>query len=224
MSLRLAVLASGAGSNAQAIIDAVRAGRLDADIRLIVSNRPEAGVLERAVRAEVPSACVEHRDHETRELYDAALVEAVRASGADTVALAGYMRLLTPVFLRAFPGRVLNIHPSLLPAFPGVRGGADAQAWGVKLTGCTVHFVEESMDSGAVIIQAAVPCAAGEPLEALMARIHAMEHRVYPQALQWFASGRLRREGRMVHIEQQGMVLTEQPAQALVWPPLEAGF
>ena len=224
MSLRLAVLASGTGSNAQAIIDAARAGTLDADIRLIASNRPDAGVLERAARAGVPFVCVDHRDHETRERYDAALVAALCDSGADTVALAGYMRLLTPVFLRAFPGRVLNIHPSLLPAFPGVRGGADAQTWGVKLTGCTVHFVEEAMDSGAVIIQASVPCVAGEPLEAMMSRIHDMEHRVYPQALQWLASGRLRLEGRTVHIDQQGIALAEQPVQALVWPPLEQGF
>ena len=157
MSLRLAILASGNGSNAQAMFDAVERGALDADIRLVLSNRPGARVLERAAARSLPCRCLDHTQFPDRAAYDRALAEAVREAGADTVALAGYMRLLSPDFLAAFPGRVLNIHPALLPAFPGVHGAADACAWGVKLSGCTVHFVSDEMDCGPIIIQACVP-------------------------------------------------------------------
>ncbi|MDE5879700.1 MAG: phosphoribosylglycinamide formyltransferase, partial [Desulfovibrio sp.] len=193
-------------------------------IRLIVSNRPGAGVLERAERAGVPCAVLDHKAHPTREAHDAAMVAALRASGAEYVVLAGYMRILTPVFLEAFAGRVLNIHPALLPSFPGAHGGADALAYGVKLTGCSVHFVEEEMDAGPLIIQAAVPVNAGEPLEALMPRIHALEHRIYPQALQWLAEGRIRREGRQVYLAPGSARPVHPDGEWFVWPPLEEGF
>ena len=224
MSLQLAIMASGDGSNAQAIIDAVERGSLDAEVRLVLSNKPQAGVLERARRAAVPCQCVDHTAYPDRESFDAALVAAIREAGADTVALAGYMRLVTPVFLRAFPGRVLNIHPSLLPAFSGMDGVAEALAWGVKLAGCTVHFVDEQVDHGSVIIQAAVPCLPDESRDALLERIHAVEHRIYPQALQWLAAGRIQLHNRHVHLVPATFADVATEPSCLIWPPLEEGF
>lgn len=224
MPLKIAILASGSGTNAQAMIDKAAAGVLDVDIRLIVSNRPGAGVLERARQAGVPCAVLDHKEYASREAHDAAMVQALRASGAEYIVLAGYMRLLTPVFLEAFAGRVLNLHPALLPSFPGAHGAADALAYGVKLTGCSVHFVEEEMDAGPLIIQAAVPVNAGEPLDDLMPRIHALEHRIYPQALQWLACGRLRREGRQVYLAPGRAPALRPDGDWFVWPPLEEGF
>lgn len=224
MSLRLAILASGNGSNAQAMFDAVERGALDADIRLVLSNRPGARVLERAAAHSLPRRCLDHTLFSDRNAYDRALAEAVHEAGADTVALAGYMRLLSPDFLAAFPGRVLNIHPALLPAFPGVHGAADAAAWGVKLSGCTVHFVSEEMDCGPIIVQACVPALQDEDADALQMRIHHLEHRIYPQALQWLAEKRLSLKGRRVFLAPGGGPLAETPAQAFIWPPLEAGF
>ena len=224
MSLRLAILASGNGSNAQAMFDAVERGALDADIRLVLSNRPGARVLERAAARSLPCRCLDHTQFPDRAAYDRALAEAVREAGADTVALAGYMRLLSPDFLAAFPGRVLNIHPALLPAFPGVHGAADACAWGVKLSGCTVHFVSDEMDCGPIIIQACVPALQAEDADALQNRIHGLEHRIYPQALQWLAENRLSLDGRRVLLAPAARALAPAPEQAFVWPPLEAGF
>lgn len=224
MTLQLAVVASGNGTNAQAMFDAIRRNVLDARVRLVLCNRPGAGVLQRAAAAGVPSLCLDHTAWPDRASFDAAMVDAIRNAGADTVALAGYMRILTPGFLHAFPGRILNIHPALLPSFPGVHGGEDAQAWGVKITGCTVHFVDEAVDHGAVIVQAAVPANPGEALDDLMQRIHALEHRIYPQALQWLASGRIRVENRQVHVLPAGIPTVQPDGPCLVWPPLEQGF
>lgn len=234
MTLRMAVLASGSGTNAQAMFDAVKRGALDADIRLVLCNRPGAGVIGRAEAAGVPCRVLDHKAWKERELYDLALVEAIREAGADTVALAGYMRMLTPAFLSAFPGRVLNIHPALLPAFPGVHGIADARTWGVKITGCTVHFVDEIMDHGSVIIQAAVPHLPGESEADLAARIHRQEHRIYPQALQWLAEERLERYDLEDAPERGVRLLPKRDATAgtpvvpetdvLISPPLEAAF
>ena len=224
MSLKLAVLASGSGTNFQAMADAVRRGVLDADIRIVICNRPGAKVIDRAKAAGVICAVMDHKQWPSREAYDLAVADAIRKSGADTVALAGYMRMLTPGFLNAFPHRVINIHPALLPSFPGIHGAADAQAWGVKITGCTVHFVEELVDSGPVIIQAAVPANAGEELDDLMNRIHPLEHRIYPQALQWLAEGRLRVEGRQVFLAPADRKTVTPDGPWLVWPPLEEGF
>ncbi len=165
MTLQLAVLASGNGSNLQAILDRIASGALDARVCLVLCNKPEARALTRARAAGVAHLVLAPADHLDRESFDAAMVAAIRAHGADTVALAGYMRLLTPGFLAAFPGRVVNIHPALLPSFPGLRGAADARDYGVTLAGCTVHFVDEQMDHGAVIVQAAVPVNPGEPLD-----------------------------------------------------------
>ena len=155
-----------------------------------------------------------------------AVADAILKSGADTVALAGYMRMLTAGFLNAFPHRVVNVHPALLPSFPGIHGAADAQAWGVKITGCTVHLVDEIMDHGEVIIQAAVPAIAGEPLDDLQSRIHAQEHRIYPQALQWLAEDRIKMDddGRSLHLLPGSRPLAAPAPGVLVSPPLEEGF
>lgn len=226
MSLQLAVLASGSGTNFQAMVDAVRRGVLDADIRIVICNRPGAKVIDRAKAAGVICAVMDHKLWPSREAYDQAVAEAVRKSGADTVALAGYMRILTPVFLNAFPHRVINIHPALLPSFPGIHGAGDAQDWGVKITGCTVHLVDEIMDHGSVIIQAAVPAIAGEPLDDLQNRIHEQEHRIYPQALQWLAENRIRMDenGRALHLLPGRHAPAPATAGVLVSPPLEEGF
>lgn len=224
MPLKIAILASGGGTNAQAMIDKAAAGILDVDIRLILSNRPGAGVLERARKAGLPHLVLDHTLFPDREAYDRQLVAALRESGAELIVLAGYMRLLSSVFLEAFAGRVINIHPALLPSFPGVHGGADAQAYGVRISGCTVHFVEEKMDSGPVIIQAAVPVEAGEALDSLMNRIHGLEHRIYPQALQWFAEERISTQGRQVLVAPGARPALKPDGHWLVWPPLEEGF
>lgn len=225
MSLPIAIIASGNGTNAQAMIDLVKAGVLDVDIRLVFCNRPGARVLERAARAGIPSLMLDHKAYPDRETFDLAMADAVRKSGAEVVALAGYMRLLTAAFIEAFPHRILNLHPSILPAFGGgVHAGPDALDYGVKISGCTVHLVELDVDRGPVVIQAAVPCNADDSEDDLMTRIHAMEHRIYPQALQWFAEGRVRLEGRHVHVAPAAKERAELAGDCFVWPPLEKGF
>jgi len=224
MSLRLAVLVSGSGSNLQSIIDKSEAGVLDAEVALVVSNKAGAYGLERAARHGIPSKVLDHTAFDSREAFDRAMVDAIRETGADTIILAGFMRLLTPLFLDAFPGRVVNIHPALLPSFAGVHGQADAANYGVKLSGATVHFVTQEMDSGPVIIQAAVPVTPGEDGDALGARILAFEHRIFPQAIQWLSQGRLRVEGRHVLLNGPAGPLAELHGPGLVNPPLEEGF
>jgi phosphoribosylglycinamide formyltransferase-1 len=204
VALALGVLASGGGSNLQAILDAVAAGRLDARVAAVVSDRPGAYALERARRASVPCEVVEfppRADEAARAEHDRRLVEALHRHGADTVALAGYLRLVTAELLRAFPSRVLNIHPALLPSFPGLHVQAAALAHGVKFSGCTVHFVDEEMDTGPIILQAVVPVRDDDDPDTLAARILREEHRIYPQALQYLAEGRLRVEGRRVLLD-----------------------
>ncbi|NJB68276.1 phosphoribosylglycinamide formyltransferase-1 [Desulfobaculum xiamenense] len=224
MSLPLAVLVSGGGSNLQAIIDAVEAGRIDAEIRLVLSNRADANGIERARKHGIPTAVVEHAAFASREDFDREMIRIIRAHGAEVIVLAGFMRLLTPMFIREFAPNIVNIHPALLPSFPGVHGQRDAAAYGVKIAGCTAHFVDEIMDNGPVIIQAAVPVMAGEDGAALGERILAYEHRIYPQAIKWLAEGRLRVNDRHVHLEPSDAPLAAQPQGALVSPPLEEGF
>ncbi len=202
--MRLGVLVSGSGSNLQAILDASAAGRLTASVVAVVSDRPGVYGLERARKAGVPAKVVEFPavpSPEAREEHDARLVEFLRSHGAEAVALAGYMRLVTPVLLRAFPRRVVNIHPALLPAFPGLHVQAAALDHGAKFSGCTVHFVDEGMDTGPIIIQAVVPVRDDDTPETWGARILREEHRIYPQALQYLAEGRLRVEGRRVLLD-----------------------
>ncbi len=224
MALKIAILASGSGTNAQSMIDKAAQGVLDVTIALIVCNRPGAGVVARAQKAGIPCLELDHTTFADRESFDARMVEALRQAGTELVVLAGYMRLLTPMFLEAFAGRVINIHPALLPSFPGVHGGADAMNYGVKVSGCTVHFVEEKVDSGPVLIQAAVPVNAGESVDDLMNRIHVMEHRIYPQAVQWLAQGRIDVQGRQVHLRPGADKRAPHDGDWLVWPPLEQGF
>ncbi len=224
MTLDLAVLVSGSGSNLQSIIDRVEAGVLDARIRLVLANRPGAYGLERAKKHGIPAVCLEHGDFPVREEFDAEMVRRIREHGADAVALAGFMRMVTPVFLGAFPGRVLNIHPALLPAFPGVHGQRDAADYGVRFSGCTVHFVDEKMDHGPVIIQAVVPAYAEDDGDSLGERILALEHRVYPQALQWLAQGRLEIRGRKVVLAPAPSAGVATVGDGMVNPSLESGF
>ncbi len=220
MPLNIAILASGSGSNAQAIIDKAAAGVLDVNVCCIICNRPGAGVIQRAARAGIACVVLDHKAYPDRESYDSAVVQQLQEHGAELVVLAGYMRLLSPLFLDAFSGRIINIHPALLPSFPGVHGGADALEYGVRISGCTVHFVEEKMDGGPVIIQAAVPVNPGEDLDDLMQRIHVMEHRIYPQAIQWFAQNRISVWGRDVHVAPGAAAATAPDGQWLVYPPL----
>lgn len=226
MPLNLAVLVSGSGSNLQSIIDRSALGILDADIKVVVSNRAEAFGLERARKAGIPVVALPHGDYPDREAFDTAMIAAIREHGADSVAMAGFMRMVTPAFLRAFPGRVLNIHPALLPSFPGVHGQRDAADYGVRIAGCTVHFVDEGMDSGPIIIQAAVPALPTDTGETLGARILALEHRIYPQALQWLSEGRLSVRGRKVFLApaNKPKAFLGEPGEYMVFPPLEEAF
>lgn len=225
MSLPLAVLVSGGGSNLQSLIDRIEAGVLDAEIRLVVSNNPEAHGLTRARRHGIATKVVVHSEYPTRGGFDREVLRAIAAAKAEAVILAGFMRILTAGFVNSFPQRILNIHPALLPSFPGAHGQRDAADYGVRISGCTVHFVDEIMDHGPIVIQAAVPAEPGEGGEALGERILRMEHRIYPQAVQWLAQGRLSVEDRFVRLtgsEQPADMLGAGPC--LVWPPLEQGF
>jgi phosphoribosylglycinamide formyltransferase-1 len=207
--IRLGVLASGGGTNLQAILDACAARRIDAEVAVVVSNVPTAGALERARRANVEALVVPSKGVADREAYDLQLVEALRARKVDLVCLAGYMRIVTPAFLRAFgptPAtrgcpRIVNIHPGLLPSFPGLHAQKQCVDYGARFAGCTVHFVDEGTDTGPVIVQAIVPVLPGDSEEQLAARILQQEHRLYPQAIQWFALGRLSVSGRVVTVD-----------------------
>ena len=191
MSLAFGVLVSGNGTNLQAILDAVRGGTLAARVACVISNRTDAMALERASRAGVPALAIRHQTFESREAFDRALIAALREHGVDWVVLAGFMRVLTPELIRAFPGRVVNIHPSLLPAFPGRDAQRQALEHGVKVTGCTVHFVDEGVDSGPIIAQRAVEVLPGDTIETLSERIHAAEHELFVSVLRDIADGRL---------------------------------
>ncbi|HZO11951.1 MAG TPA: phosphoribosylglycinamide formyltransferase [Polyangiaceae bacterium] len=189
--LALGVLISGRGSNLQAVIDAIASGELDAEIRVVLSNRADAAGLERAEKAGIPTAVVDHKGYRDRQSFDAALIERLQASGVEWVLLAGFMRIVTPLFLQAFPNRVVNIHPSLLPAFPGVDAQAQALAHGVRITGCTVHLVNEGVDAGPILAQAAVAVALDDTPDSLAARILVEEHRLLVETLQAIAENRL---------------------------------
>ena len=198
---RIAVLVSGSGTNLQALLDATATHDYPAEIAVVLANRPKAYGLERARAAGVPAEFLGHRPFNTREAFDAAMVDVLRRYDVEWVALAGFMRLVTPVFLSAFPDRVLNIHPALLPAFPGLDAQGQALAGGARIAGATVHFVDAGTDSGPIILQGAVPVHADDDIERLKGRILRVEHQIYPRALRWAVEGRLRIEGRRVHIE-----------------------
>ena len=196
----IAVLISGSGSNLQAIIDASERREIPCRVGIVISNKADAYGLSRARKHGIPTEVVDHKGFATREEFDARLVEVIRESGADLVCLAGFMRILTPVIIRAFPNRILNIHPALLPSFPGTHGPGQALTYGVRFSGCTVHFLDEGVDTGPIIVQAIVPVYDDDTEDTLAARILAQEHRIYPMAIRLFFSGRLAFEGRKVKV------------------------
>jgi phosphoribosylglycinamide formyltransferase-1 len=205
--LVIGVLASGRGSNLQSIIDAIDQGRLAARIGVILSNKKEAQALERAAQHQIPSLFIDPSLYPDRSQYDDAVVQSLQRHRVELVVLAGYMRLLTPLFIHAYPDRIINIHPSLLPAFPGMYAQRQALSHGVKISGCTIHFVDEKVDHGPVIAQAAVPILEGDDEQTLSERILLEEHRLLPKVLQLYADGKLKIDGRKVIIE--GAVVAE---------------
>jgi len=196
VSRRLAVLASGRGSNLQAIIDAIADGRLDASVAIVIANRPSAAALDRASAAGIEARYLNPREFNGRDEFDVAVAKALTASRVDLVCLAGYMRLVGAPLLHAFRDRVLNIHPSLLPSFPGLEAQRQALEHGVRISGATVHFVTQELDGGPIVLQAAVPVFADDTVDTLSARILVEEHRIYPEAIQlvldahWSITGR----------------------------------
>ena len=203
--LRVAVLASGRGSNLQAIIDAIEAGQVQATIVAVISNKKDAVALERARKHGLPDLFVDPKPFsgrpDSREAYDRILLEVLEKHHVELVLLAGYMKIVTGLLVDAYANRMMNIHPSLLPSFPGLDVQKKAIDWGCKLAGCTVHFVTEGVDEGPIIMQAAVPILDDDTSETLEARILVQEHKIYPRAVQLFADGRLRVDGRRVFID-----------------------
>ncbi|MFA9459416.1 phosphoribosylglycinamide formyltransferase [Thiohalorhabdus methylotrophus] len=194
------VLVSGSGSNLQSLLDRYREGRLGAEVAAVVSNRPDAYALERAREAGVPARVVDHTGFPDRESFDIALREAVAEFRADVVVLAGFMRILTPEFLTPFSGRMINVHPSLLPAFRGLHTHRKALEAGCQVHGATVHLVTEDLDAGPIIAQGAVRIRGDDTPESLAQRVHTVEHRLLPQAVRWFAEGRLEVSGNRVQV------------------------
>lgn len=200
MTKRIAVLASGRGSNFQAVIDAIRVGMVPAECVALITDNPQAYAIGRARAAEIPVMVVEYDSFSAREAYERALFSVMQQCNADLFVLAGYMRIVGNEIVQAFFGRMINIHPALLPAFPGLHGQRQALLHGVKVSGCTVHFVDESLDGGPVIVQRCVPVLEGDDEDTLAVRILKQEHRCLPEAIRLFCEGRLRIEGRTVHI------------------------
>jgi phosphoribosylglycinamide formyltransferase-1 len=211
----IGVLISGGGTNLQAIIDAIEAKRLDAAIKLVLSNKSDAYGLTRAKNHGIPTEVLDHKKFPSREAYDQAIVDLLRARQVELVVLAGFLRLLSPVLVTAYSNRIMNIHPALLPSFPGLQVQKKAVEHGVRFSGCTVHFVNQECDEGPIIIQAVVPVFSDDTDETLAARILKQEHRIYPRAIQLYAEGKLRVEGRRVVIagsgKDEGAVLIEPP-------------
>jgi len=202
VNARLAVLASGTGTNLQALMDDAVVGP---HVALVVSDRPEAGALQRARDRGVPTAVCRPQDHPDRAAHDRAIRDLLQAEGIDCVALAGYMRIVGPELIAAFPERIVNLHPALLPAFPGMRSVADALEWGVKVTGVTVHLVDEEVDHGPIVAQEPLRVLEEDDLDSLLARVHETEHRIFPMAVRALVEGRLKVEGRVVHVlEEEG--------------------
>jgi len=202
----IGVLISGSGSNLQAIINAVEAGRIPGKIGVVISNKADAYGLVRARNHGIPAEFVDHRSFESREAFDARLVEILRSYDIRLVCLAGFMRLLTPTFLNAFPERILNIHPALLPSFPGMHGQKDALNCGVRFAGCTVHFIDGGIDTGPIVAQAVVPVYEDDTEQSLAARILKEEHRIYPMAIRLFLEGKLTISGKKVLTGNAGRV------------------
>jgi len=217
--LKLGVLISGSGSNLQSIIDNIEKNTLKAVIKIVISNNQHALGLERAQKHGLPVAVLQHEHFKTREDFDTELTRILKDYEIDLVVLAGFMRILTPVFLRAFPQKIMNIHPALLPSFRGTHGQKNAYEYGVKFSGCTVHFVNEGVDDGPIIIQSVVPVLQNDTEESLAGRILKEEHRIYPRAIQLFAEGRLKITGRKVQVNN-----AEEIAEIALHNPALAGF
>ena len=201
--LKLGVLISGGGSNLQSIIDHIESGKLHARISVVISNTPKAFGLTRAKKHGIACSVLNHSDFSGREDFDRELIVLLKNADVDLVVLAGFMRILSSDLLRAFDGKIINIHPALLPAFPGTHVQQKALDYGVKFSGCTVHFVDEGVDTGPIIIQAVVPVLAGDTADTLAARILAEEHKIYPQAIKYFTEGRIEKNGRVVRIKDE---------------------
>ncbi len=199
--MRLGILISGRGSNFEAIANQIARRKLDAEIAVVISNRADAPGLETARQRGIPMRVLASAGLE-RETYDKLLIEELKTHEADLICLAGFMRLLSAGFIRAFPDRVLNIHPSLLPAFPGLDAQRQALEYGARITGCTVHFVDEYLDSGPIVMQSAVPVLDNDTVDSLAARILTQEHLIYSKAIQYVAEGRVTIEGRRVRIRE----------------------
>lgn len=214
--IRIGALVSGSGTNLQSIMDACESSAVDAEVVVVISNVEGAYALERARKRSIPAEVVPHGDYPDRDAYDRELVRILRSHRVDLVVLAGFMRVLTPGFLEGFPERVMNIHPALLPSFPGLGVRLKAIEYGVRFSGCTVHFVDAGVDTGPIIIQAVVPVYPDDTEEELKDRILALEHKIYPKAIQLFAQGRLTVRGRKVFI--RGLVKDD--SQCLINPPL----
>lgn len=197
---KLGVLCSGRGTDLQSIMDAIDRGEVAAEIAVVLTDKPDAFALERAAKAGIKAVCVNRKQFNGRESFEQALVGQLQAAGVTLVVLAGFMRILTPYFVRQYAGRIMNIHPALLPSFPGAHAHRDVLAYGVKVSGCTVHFVDEGTDSGPIILQAAVPVLDGDTEETLGARVLEQEHIIYPRAIQLYCEGKLEINGRHVHI------------------------
>jgi phosphoribosylglycinamide formyltransferase-1 len=196
----IGVLCSGRGTNLQSIIAAVESGQIPALIGVVLTDKPDVMALERAEKAGIPNFCVNRKECSDKQEFEEKLVEKLREHGVTLVVLAGFMRILSPYFVRAFKGRILNIHPALLPSFPGAHAHRDVLEYGVKVSGVTVHFVDEGMDSGPIILQAAVPVEDDDTEDTLAARVLVEEHKIYPRAIELYLKNKLKVEGRMVRI------------------------
>lgn len=199
--ISLGVLASGRGSNLQAIIDEIEADRLDATVRIVIVDNPNAYAIERAKRHSIEHLCLNPKGFASGDEFFEKIAGELKIRGVDLVILAGFMRIVRKPLVDAFPDRIMNIHPALLPSFPGLHSQKQAGDYGVRITGCTVHFVDEGMDTGPVIIQAAVPVMPDDSEDTLAGRILRLEHRIYPEAIRLYAEGRLKVEGRKVMVE-----------------------
>lgn len=196
----LGILCSGRGSNLQSIIDNIANGKINSEIKIVLTDKPNAMALNRAEEAGIKAVCVDRKKFETREAFEEAMLKELKQANVTLVILAGFMRLLSPLFVKAYEGRIMNIHPALLPSFQGAHAHRDVLAYGVKISGCTVHFVDEGMDSGPIILQSAVPVLDDDTEETLAARVLEVEHKLYPEAIRLFAEEKLKIEGRKVKI------------------------
>ncbi|MFN2375939.1 MAG: phosphoribosylglycinamide formyltransferase [Candidatus Binatia bacterium] len=215
--LSIGILASGSGTNFESIAEAVSCARIAARIPLLLCNRPAAGVLAKAEARGIPTRLLDHRGFASRADFDGAIADILEAAGVELVVMAGFDRIVTGALLRRFPQRVVNIHPALLPSFRGTDAQGQAADYGVTIAGATVHFVDEDVDHGPILLQGAVPVVPGENAAAVRQRILAVEHRIYPEALRLIADGRVRVEGRFVHVEGRRDV----GAECLISPPID---